>query len=561
MNVLQHRLHRASIRYVTLAGDVEYNDFMSRFPAFVLFALCAGVMAFSPGVRADDEAPPPAEPAAEPAEPPAEPPPRAEPAAPPSDATSDDNAVAVPHRHPVKRRPPPDDGSSDGSASADAPASPPRSSSGAPRQGQYLSRRIQVFLVPIGATTESLVAGPVQAAVESEVAKMPGYHPVDMVHELAAPMPAALRAKVEEAKRAVKEGDRAIATHEYDDACQRYQHAIDLLEEAGPAATVIQCADAYTRLGIALQYAGEDEPAKLAFRNAARFDQGKAVDGTVIDSALGGGLDRGRRAVTEGPVGTLSIVSNPPGARVWIDGVFRGTAPISVDSLPVGINHVKLDRPGAMPVVQLVEVKEAQDVPVRVQMKFTEETREITETLKQIPAALNREDGVPDMVKALGKRFRLERAVIATARMVKTNLTEVRMAIFDLPRGVRLCDEKGVFTVDAETGLQHDVAQWARGVIDRADRVRDRAAKDPLDRGDGTEDWYSTDHSRAKAKAAADADTGDHPKAGDDQTTADAAPAANKPDWEKSDYQPTPTKKKGSKSKDPLDGEDGTETW
>jgi hypothetical protein len=497
---------------------IRYNRVMSRIKAPLVIALCAGLLVPLSRARADEAEPD---------------------AVAPAPAPEEDPGLVKPIR---RRRP--------AEARPDAPTTSPTTAASAkrPQEGQYGSRRIQVFVIPVGDSAAVLAAGPAQLGLESEVAKMPGYHPVDLVQELASALPPAALAKLEEARRTIKDGNEQMESHQYAEAANRYQRAIDLMEDAMPATEAAEYAAAFVRLGLARQFSGEDDAAKHSFVSAARIDLAKAVDGRTIDKDLGNALDRAREGLASGPVGSLSVVTNPPGSRVFVGGAFRGTSPVTVDRLPAGLNFVKVDRPGAYPITQLVEVKEARDLPVRIQMHFTDETQQLQLTLSQVPDSIDHEKGVPDMVKAVGKRFRLERAVISTVRMARTNVAEVRVCVFDLPRGARLADERAVFALDSETGFDADVATWARGVFDRADKSRDRGAKDPLTRGDGTEDWYNTEHSRereGKGQTAAAADPND----------------PNTPEWERSNYKPTQTKKKGKGSKDPLDHKDGTEEW
>lgn len=419
-----------------------------------------------------------------------------------------------------------------------------------PADGQYGSRRIQLFLIPVGETAGQAVA-PTQLALEGEVAKIPGYKPVDLVQELAVPPTAAMTAKLEEARAAIRDGNREMVQHQYPEGVVRYQRAVELYEESGAGVESPEFAEAFVRLGLARQFSGDDEAAKQAFRMAARFDLGKKVDGRAVDKDLGNLLERARETIATGPTGSLSVVTAPGGSRVFIGGVYRGTTPVTVDNLPIGINLVRLDRPGAYPVSQLVEVKQAQDVPVKVRMKFSDETLQLQQMLAQVPSTLGRDKNVPDMVRALGKRFRLERAVVATVEMDRTNVARVRAAVFDLIRDTRVIDEAALFATDAETGYGNEVSKWARGVFDRADRTRDRSARDPLDRGDGTEDWYSTDANRKRTAKEQASITAEEPK------------PDNTPEWERSNYKPKQSKKDKDKSKgrDPLDRRDGLDDW
>lgn len=425
------------------------------------------------------------------------------------------------------------------------PATTTSAAAAAPSEGgQYGSRRIQVFLVPVGETA-ALAAGPTQLGLESEVARLPGFVPVDLVQELAVPPPAEERALVEEARQVVAAGNELVRTHQYEEAANRFRHAIRLLERAGTALDAAEYAEAIARLGAALLVAGEDAPAREALQMAARIDQQDRIDVRQLDPRAARALDEARAQVAGGPSGALSVVTSPPGARVFLGGAYRGTTPLTIDRVAAGVNFLLVDRPGAFPIVQLVDVKPANDTPVRLRLTFTPETLRLQQTLTQVPRELSRGDGVPDMVAALGRRFRLERAVVSTVEMRRTNLATVRLCVFDFPRGTRLVDETESFPLDVEGGLDKAVAMWARLVFDKAEGSRNRSAADPLDRTDGTEAWYSTTTVRSKTVQASDASDDD----------------ADVPEWERSTYEPKPARKKGVRSADPLNHFDGTEDW
>ena len=421
----------------------------------------------------------------------------------------------------------------------------------------YLTHRVQVFLIPL-AETASLAANPAQLALEGEVRKIPGYHPVDLVEELAVPPSPAQLKKVDEARRTAGDGNKQIAQHQYPESVNRFRSAVAKLEEAGAATDSIEYAELNARLAFALELNGDDEAAVEAFHQAARSDLAGKMDGHNIEFKKGTALEAARDQIAHGAIGSLSIVTAPPGSRVFLGGIYRGTTPVTVDKVPIGMNFLRVDRPGAVPLVQLVDVKEGADTPVKLNMKFTAETVQLQSTLRDLPRALDREKGVPEMVKALANRFKLERAVIATVDMAKPTVANVRVAVFDLPRETRLNDEHALFAIDAENGLENEIAKWAQGVFDRADKSRNRAAKDPLDRGDGTEGWYQMNKKAEPPPPPAGTKTASATAS----ASSDASPAASDPlETEKSNYKPKQSKKKGVKSKDPLDHVDGTEEW
>lgn len=62
---------------------------------------------------------------------------------------------------------------------------------------------------------------------------------------------------------------------------------------------------------------------------------------------------------------TLTLDSDPAGAQVWVDGVARGTAPVTVPFVHPGRWHVRMELPGHLSVAEDVAVAtRTSDLPV-----------------------------------------------------------------------------------------------------------------------------------------------------------------------------------------------------
>jgi hypothetical protein len=516
---------------------------MSRFSAAFFCASCAAWLVALPAVtRADEESPQP--------QPPAE------------DQSSSDSAPSNAGLHDALQQ----EDLSIHHAKKKKPAPPARTTTSAAPvvtiDGETppdttpvdATKHIQLFLIPIGEDTAPLLT-PTQTALEGEVNEVRGYEPLDLVEALEPPPSPDVVAKMTEARHSLQDGNQLLQSQQFTEATGRYQHAVDLFTATAGFIHPNELADAMVRLAIGLQYSGEDDQARKAFRTAALYDQAHKVNGKTIDPDLGAGLEGARRELARSPVGTLSIITAPPGSRVFIGGAYRGTTPLTVDHIPVGINYVQIDRPGAQRYVRLVEVKEGQDIPVKARMSFTDETVDLQKMLTAVPAAINRDKSIPDEVRGLTSRFRLDRIVIATVRRQSNDLAQVRLAVFDMHRDARIADEHALFHTDPDQ-LRDEVARWAKGVLARADGTR-QTSGNSLDRTSGTEDWYAGNQKKSSSAPPPE------PAAATPPPT--AAPA-DEPGADADQPQPRPAKKeKKKKKKDEetksLDRTTGTEDW
>ncbi|MEZ4403731.1 MAG: serine/threonine-protein kinase [Kofleriaceae bacterium] len=86
-----------------------------------------------------------------------------------------------------------------------------------------------------------------------------------------------------------------------------------------------------------------------------------AIGATVVVVALRPGQRPVPAAAPAAPVASLEVVTDPAGAAVEIDGVPRGTTPVVVAGLAVGIHEVKLTRDGYAPMVLRKAVRDGRD--------------------------------------------------------------------------------------------------------------------------------------------------------------------------------------------------------
>ncbi len=218
--------------------------------------------------------------------------------------------------------------------------------------------------------------------------------------------------------------------------------------------------------------------------------------------------------------GALTIKSQPPGARIYLDGEPKGFTPATVPNLPVGKHLLKLERPGFKMYGALVEVT-LEDGEVSGALTPTP----AYQAYDKVTAGLVREarsgKGGP-VVQALGKTLQVDRAIVALVKgggAGEGERTELYLHLFDLKSGQQLSAKKANFQGDEYGQLKSETGRVVNALL-VGDGERPTAGSDPLRGRHGTEDWNREDRGGVRSKVE--------------------------------------NKKKGD---DPLDGVSGTEDW
>ncbi|MBW1809313.1 MAG: PEGA domain-containing protein [Deltaproteobacteria bacterium] len=125
--------------------------------------------------------------------------------------------------------------------------------------------------------------------------------------------------------------------------------AIDLFEKV-PAEverdSLRNYVTALTYLGASLILKGELQQGQDSFSRLVVYDRRAQLDESIFPPAMIRTFETVRKHVISGPLGSLSLFSNPSHGRVYIDGVFRGITPCTVDNLPVGKHLVVVRKMG-----------------------------------------------------------------------------------------------------------------------------------------------------------------------------------------------------------------------
>jgi PKD repeat protein len=87
-------------------------------------------------------------------------------------------------------------------------------------------------------------------------------------------------------------------------------------------------------------------------------NRGAAVPPAPVNTVTSSGIPAAAGTATNPGTGTLSVITNPAGAQVFIDDVLRGASPATVPNLPPGSHALRLEREGYRSMTVPVDINE-----------------------------------------------------------------------------------------------------------------------------------------------------------------------------------------------------------
>ncbi len=158
-----------------------------------------------------------------------------------------------------------------------------------------------------------------------------------------------------EARRRLAGAEEAFSRFDYTGATTQLSEALELLRPlARRAEGRARLASTHLTLAMVLMVHGEREAAMEELRTCVHLDEACAPDPARHPPELVA-LHR-EVAAERRPDATLTVTSEPRGARVTIDGRREGVTPVTWDALPAGRHYVTLERDGFLPDVQVVSI-------------------------------------------------------------------------------------------------------------------------------------------------------------------------------------------------------------
>jgi hypothetical protein len=233
---------------------------------------------------------------------------------------------------------------------------------------------------------------------------------------------------------------------ELDQAVATLRRAVDGFEKVPQVlfkSRVKNYIKALTFLGASLILHGNVQDGQEAFRRLLVYDRRAQLDKSLFPPGMVGTFEAVRRDVLEGPQGSLSVFTTPSHGKVYVDGVFRGVSPCTVERLPAGKHLVVVRKVGYLIWGGAAQVEAGEEQKTRVRLVELPDTGNLLEDLNAVAAELDEDDELPDELQKRATGCNLNRFVLGRLQQRGQGVYYL-VCLYELPSGEVIRSHEGV---------------------------------------------------------------------------------------------------------------------
>jgi hypothetical protein len=246
--------------------------------------------------------------------------------------------------------------------------------------------------------------------------------------------------QVEEGRRLLAEGQKALLSHEWASATRSLRAAVEQLGKMLPYIKKQELAEAMCSLGVALHEGGDHKAARLEFQHLLVWRPDHKYDVTKYPERLLPLFEETKKEIDKWKRGSLEIRSDPPAAQAYVDGRYVGVTPTFAEGLVVGEHFVTLKREGYHKAVQPVTVSAKVQGTAEFKLERSAKFLLVEEALRAVEKQLGHDHLDPD-VDNLKEVLFLDHALFVRAQRTSPGKIRVDSYLYDLRSRRRLSSE------------------------------------------------------------------------------------------------------------------------
>jgi hypothetical protein len=175
--------------------------------------------------------------------------------------------------------------------------------------------------------------------------------------------------KLMEARTSAHKGKQAMGSLELSVAADAYADAVVKLEQSvAGLADLTGLVDALVQQGAVYVLLGDARAARASFARALALDPAYSLSREGVSPRVVFAFETAMKDARGTGRGSLTVYSTTGAAEVWIDGVFRGISPFTVD-INVGRHYVRVVRDGYVAFGTGVDVKRGSEASVQASLR------------------------------------------------------------------------------------------------------------------------------------------------------------------------------------------------
>ncbi len=289
---------------------------------------------------------------------------------------------------------------------------------------------------------------------------------------------------------ALNEGKRKFAEGQFDEAESSLRTA--LVDVNNASAAMERCGEYCETLAYlagAQMNKGDEEGARGVLKNLLAIERSFKFDKSIFGNSLVVLAKDVQKQLLREPLVSVNIQSLPTGGKVYLDGAYKGYAPITVNAVVAGRHLLRIERPGAVTYGELVELGGSDESAVKAKLTATPEYGALEGSLDKIAEEIDRGESSAELMR-LGPKLRVDRAIIGLVRSTERKVT-LECVLVDFKEKRRLARKTRSFEGNEYGELEKEAQRFGNLLLAEGEGgpKEGKEGSDPLDSRSGVEDW------------------------------------------------------------------------
>ena len=242
--------------------------------------------------------------------------------------------------------------------------------------------------------------------------------------------------------------DQAKADYEnleLDAALENLDLAMSKLEGGAAYLTDLSLAiDILYYMGVCHAFNGEDAASEEAFLRAYVLDTSRTPDPDVFPPDVIDMFNMATAAASSIGTGSLSVGSEPQAARVYLDGLYMGVTPVTIDNVVEGKHFVRLALPGHQYYGTVTTVSAGQVAQVNANLFPAYGASKVFTLAEGLPSLLVK--GVDVAAPSLGgiaDQLGVQQLLLMWITATEAGSVSINVLVYDKPSGKMLAQRQG----------------------------------------------------------------------------------------------------------------------